>query len=289
MKISAQEVSFTYRKTRRKALNGLNFDVKDGEIFGFLGPSGAGKSTTLGILTGTITGWDGTVEVGGMNPAEARGDFYRNIGVCFESPRFHMKFSAAENLRLFGALYGKTLRNMNELMARVGLADHLNKKVEAYSKGMKTRLSLVRSLLHNPDLLFLDEPTNGLDPTLTRTVCDLIREERDNGKTVFLTTHDMETAASLCDRVGFITDGDLVLTDSPQALALRFGRPELRLEYRDTASGLAERQIEDFPLEGLADNEAFLSRLRAGNVETIHSREASLDDIFRQVTGRNLT
>ncbi len=151
-------------------------------------------------------------------------------------------------------------------MARVGLADHLNKKVEAYSKGMKTRLSLVRSLLHNPDLLFLDEPTNGLDPTLTRTVCDLIREERDNGKTVFLTTHDMETAASLCDHVGFITDGDLVLTDSPEALALRFGRPELRLEYRDNASGLAERQIEDFPLEGLADNEAFLSRLRAGTV-----------------------
>ncbi len=288
MKISAQEVSFTYAKAHRKALNGLDFNVNDGEIFGFLGPSGAGKSTTLGILTGTITGWSGKVEVNGRNPAEAKGAFYRNIGVCFESPRFHMKFSAAENLRLFGGLYGKNLRNMKELMARVGLADDLNKKVEAYSKGMKTRLSLVRSLLHNPELLFLDEPTTGLDPTLSRTVCDLILEERDRGKTVFLTTHDMVTARSLCDRVGFLTDGDLVLTDSPDALALRFGRPELRIEHRYNSPGEAERRTVDFLMDGLADNDAFLTLLRSGTVETIHSREAPLDDIFRQVTGKNL-
>ena len=288
MRISAQEVSFTYTKAQRKALNGLDFEVNDGEIFGFLGPSGAGKSTTLGILTGTITGWSGKVEVGGKNPAKADGDFYRSIGVCFESPRFHMKFSAAENLKLFGGLYGKSLRDMRELMTRVGLADDLNKKVEAYSKGMKTRLSLVRSMLHNPDLLFLDEPTTGLDPTLTRTVCDLIKEEQNRGKTVFLTTHDMVTARSLCDRVGFLTDGDLVLTDSPDALALRFGRPELRIEHRTGSPGEAKRRTEDFPMEGLADNDAFLTLLRSGSVETIHSREAGLDDIFRQVTGRNL-
>jgi len=280
--IRAQKVSFKYPKGEKKALNGLDFEVNDGEIFGFLGPSGAGKSTTLGILTGSITGWSGKVAVGGTNPEEADGDFYRNIGVCFESPRFHMKFTAAENLKLFGGLYGKKLRNMKELMDRVGLADDLNKKVEAYSKGMKTRLSLVRSLLHNPDLLFLDEPTTGLDPTLSRTVHNMIQEERDQGKTIFLTTHDMVTAGSLCDRVGFLSNGNLVLIDSPAALALRFGSREVRVE-----SSIGSTR--NFPMKGLAENEGFLTLLRSGVVETIHSREAGLDDIFRRVTGKNLT
>lgn len=288
MNISAQGVNFTYTGSKVNALNNLDFEVKSGEIYGFMGPSGAGKSTTLGILNGTITGWTGRVDVGGINPAEADGDFYRRIGVCFESPRFHMKFSAAENLRLFGGLYTTKLRDMNELAARLGLSGHLNKKVEAFSKGMKTRLSLIRSLLHNPELLFLDEPTNGLDPTLARSVCDLILEERERGKTVFLTTHDMVTAERLCDRVGFLSDGDLVLSDRPDKLAIRFGRPELTLEYREDSSCDSGLRSENFPMEGLADNEVFLNRLRSGGVETVHSREAGLDEIFRQVTGRNL-
>lgn len=288
MNIRAREVNFTYKAADVKALNHLSFEVTSGEIFGFLGPSGAGKSTTLGILTGTITGWTGSIDVGGINPGEADGDFYRRIGVCFESPRFHMKFTAAENLRLFGGLYNTKLRDMNELASRVGLSGHMNKKVEAFSKGMKTRLSLLRSLLHDPELLFLDEPTNGLDPTLARSVCDLILEERERGKTVFLTTHDMVTAKRLCDRVGFLSDGDLALTDSPERLAVRFGRPELTLGFRDGCSGDSELCTEDFPMEGLADNLEFLNRLRSGGVETIHSREAALDEIFRQVTGRNL-
>jgi len=146
---------------------------------------------------------------------------------------------------------------------------------------MKTRLSLVRSMLHNPDLLFLDEPTTGLDPSLSRTVCNLILEERDRGKTIFLTTHDMVTAEKLCDRVGFLNNGDLVLTDSPAALAQRFGSRELRV-------GQPHGRTVDFPMEGLADNKAFLALLRSGTAETIHSREAGLDDIFRRVTGRNL-
>lgn len=283
MKINAGGVCFTYPKAKHNALTNLDFHVEDGEIFGFLGPSGAGKSTTLGILTGTLTGWTGNVEVGGRNPSRADGDFYRELGVCFESPRFHDKFTAAENLRLFGALYGVRLRDAKELMGRLGLGAHMDKKVEAYSKGMKTRLSLVRSLLHDPALLFLDEPTNGLDPTLSRTVCSLISEERDRGKTIFLTTHDMSTAAALCDRVGFLTDGNLALVDTPADLALRFGKSEVHLEYRSGG-----RRTVSFPMSGLADNEEFLRLLRSGRVETMHSAEAGLGDIFRRVTGRNL-
>ncbi len=285
MNVSARGVSFAYPKAKSNALNGLDFDIHEGEIFGFLGPSGAGKSTTLGILTGTLTGWSGEVTVGGIHPAEADRGFYRSIGVCFESPRFHEKFSARENLNLFGALYGKELRNMDDLLSRVGLGNDADKKVEAFSKGMKTRLSLVRSLLHNPDLLFLDEPTNGLDPTLSRTVCELILEERDRGKTVFLTTHDMSTAHTLCDRVGFLTEGKLSAVDSPTDLALRFGEHAVRVERREGE----HRERQDFPLDGLAENKDFLSLLRTGEELTLHSREAGLDEIFRRVTGRSLS
>ena len=285
MTISAKGIVFAYPKAKVRALDGLDFDVRDGEIFGFLGPSGAGKSTTLGILTGTLVGWTGSVEVGGVNPARTGRDFYRSIGVCFESPRFHEKFSARENLRLFGALYGTSLRDAGTLMGRIGLGGDADKKVEAFSKGMKTRLSLVRSLLHDPELLFLDEPTNGLDPSLTRTVCDLILEERDRGKTVFLTTHDMTTARDLCDRVGFLVDGKLAVTDAPSELALRYGRPEVRVEGR--VGG--QKEVRDFPLDGLADNGDFLRVLRTGTDLTVHSREAGLDDIFRKVTGRALS
>ena len=196
-----------------------------------------------------------------------------------------MKFSAAENLRLFGTLYGKKLRDAGELMGRLGIGEEMDKKVEAFSKGMKTRLSLVRSLLHDPSLLFLDEPTNSLDPSLTRTVCNLILEEREKGKTVFLTTHDMLTARTLCDRVGFLVDGDLALTDNPDRLAQRFGTREVRVLSR---RGENHRSI-DFPMEGMADNQDFLTLLRSGEVETIHSREAALDEIFRQVTGKALS
>ncbi|MDF1566745.1 MAG: ABC transporter ATP-binding protein [Spirochaetaceae bacterium] len=168
-------------------------------------------------------------------------------------------------------------------MGRMGLGAYMDKKVETYSKGMKTRLSLVRSLLHDPALLFLDEPTNGLDPTLSRTVCSLISEERDRGKTIFLTTHDMSTAAALCDRVGFLTDGNLALVDTPADLALRFGKREVHLEYRSDG-----RRTVSFPMPGLAANDEFLRLLRSGRVETMHSAEAGLGDIFRKVTGRNL-
>ena len=281
MKITVDRLNFRYPGTEKAALKNLGFSVAKGEIFGLLGPSGAGKSTTLGVLTGTLGGWSGTVQVGTTNPAGAGAGFYRQIGVCFESPRFHNRFTAAENLRLFGSLYGTALRDSKELMSRLGLGNDMKKKVEAYSKGMKTRLSLVRALQHNPSLLFLDEPTNGLDPGLTRSVCDLILEERDRGKTIFLTTHDMQTASLLCDRVGFLSEGELAVVDAPSELALQYGIREVRVE--------GTRETRSFPMDHLVENREFLDFLAQADLRTIHSREAGLDDIFRQVTGKVLS
>jgi fluoroquinolone transport system ATP-binding protein len=149
---------------------------------------------------------------------------------------------------------------------------------------MKTRLSLARAILHDPALLFLDEPTEGLDPALAAKVRRIIREERDRGKTVFLTTHDMITAEKLCDRVGFLLEGRLRLIDEPRKLALRYGRAEARVEYREGDTlGVA-----DFPLESLAMNESFLDILKHPGLETIHTREAGLGDIFLRLTGKAL-
>ncbi len=178
----------------------------------------------------------------------------------------------------------RTTRSPQSLLERVGLADDGAMSVGQYSKGMKVRLSIARCLLNNPDLLFLDEPTMGLDPVNAQNVKDLIRAERQAGKTVFLTTHDMSVADELCDRLAFIVDGRIVRIDSPRELKLQHGERAVRIEY-ESKDGI---EHQDFPLDGLAENDAFRRLLRERDVQTIHSREASLAEVFIQVTGREL-
>ena len=158
--------------------------------------------------------------------------------------------------------------------------------VSQFSKGMKTRLGVARALLHDPELLFMDEPTVGLDPVNARRIRELIRRERDAGKTVFLTTHDMTVADELCDRVALIVDGSIRTVDAPRALKLAHGKRQVRVEYRDGDDDLS---ASEFPLDGLGDDESFVSLLRRHRIETLHSEEATLEDVFVAVTGRGLT
>jgi fluoroquinolone transport system ATP-binding protein len=170
------------------------------------------------------------------------------------------------------------------VLAAVGLDGDGNRRVGQYSKGMKCRLSIARCLLNNPDLIFLDEPTGGLDPTNAQRVKDLIRAERERGATVFLTTHDMAAADELCDRIAFIVDGRITCIDAPRALKQQHGERTVRIGY------LASGQVTyaDYPLDGLADDAAFHQVLRERDVQTIHTREATLADVFIRVTGRAL-
>jgi len=181
-------------------------------------------------------------------------------------------------------LYQGNVKNPDELLEMVGLLDDADTLVSQFSKGMKNRLSVARSLVNNPKLLFLDEPTAGLDPVNARKVKDLIKAQKDAGKTVFLTTHDMNIADELCDRVAFIVDGKLNVIDSPRELKLRYGKPEVRVEFG--LNGKTEHR--DFELAGLADNAEFLKLLREGGVRTLHTQEATLENIFIQMTGRSL-
>lgn len=282
--IEVSDLRYTYPGAAESAVHGLRFEVARGEIFGFLGPNGAGKSTTQKILIGLLRGYEGTVSVLGARLADWDSDFYEHIGVAFEFPNHYLKLTGLENLTYFRALYSEGTNSPGELLEKVDLADAGGMPVSQYSKGMKCRLSIARSLLAAPDILFLDEPTTGLDPVSARRIKDLIREQRAAGTTVFLTTHDMVVADELCDRVGFIVDGRIVLIDAPRNLKLEYGAHRVRVEYME--NGRTERR--EFPLAGLGGDAAFLDLLRHPELQTIHTLEATLEDVFIQVTGRRL-
>lgn len=282
--INVNNLTFTYTGTTEPAIKDISFIVQSGEIFGFLGPSGAGKSTTQKILFRLLQGFQGSVQVFERDLREWGYDYFEQVGVSFEMPNHYTKLTARENLRYFGALYQGNVKSPDELLEMVGLLDDADTLVSQFSKGMKNRLSVARSLVNDPKLLFLDEPTAGLDPVNARKVKDLIKAQKDAGKTVFLTTHDMHIADELCDRVAFIVDGKLSVIDSPRELKLRYGKPEVRVEF-----GLnGKNEQRDFELAGLADNAEFLKLLREGGVRTLHTQEATLENIFIQMTGRSL-
>ncbi len=285
--ISVQNLTYTYPGAATETLHGLSFEINPGEILGFLGPSGAGKTTTQNILIGLLKEYRGQVKVMEREVSAWGADYYEHVGVSFELPNHYLKLSALENLNHFRALYRNETLDPKQVLEWVGLQDEADKRVSDYSKGMKVRLNVARSLLHRPKILFLDEPTTGLDPVNARNIKDLILEIRGRGTVVFITTHDMMVADELCDRVAFITKGKIGLIDTPSALKKRFGRRDVRIAYRD---GTEEIQHQEFPLDGLGENGEFLSLLTSGcYIDTIHTQETTLDNIFIRVTGEELS
>jgi fluoroquinolone transport system ATP-binding protein len=284
MIIDVEALGYTYHGANHPALRGLTFQVARGEIFGFLGPSGVGKSTTQRILTALLPDFEGQATVLGRDLRRWQPDDYEQIGVSFELPNHFTRLTARENLAYFATLYQRPTRDPLRLLTLVSLDGDADTPVEQYSKGMKNRLTVARALLHDPALLFLDEPTAGLDPANARCMTALIRGQQQAGKSVFLTTHDMGVATALCDRVAFLVDGEIKLIAAPRELRLRYGRPSVRVDY--LANGILDSR--EFPLSGLGHNEAYLELLRRHMVETMHTQEATLDDIFMEVTGKEL-
>lgn len=280
--IRVRNLSFSYTAT--PFISDINFEVGKGEIFGFLGPSGAGKSTLQKILTGVLTNYLGDVVVGGTQVRDRGNDFYEEIGVDFEFTSLYEKFTATENLRFFGSLYKKDLLPVEELLSMVGLAQHANKRVSDFSKGMKSRLNFVKALIHQPSIIFLDEPTSGLDPTNSRVMKDIILDLKREGRTIILTTHNMHDAVELCDRVAFIVDGKIKLMDSPKNLIRQKGDAKILYSYIENG---VEMQGEVFKSETSKD--VVLQKLISENsLLSIHTHEATLEDIFIETTGRRL-
>jgi fluoroquinolone transport system ATP-binding protein len=274
--IGVRDMTFTYPAGDTPAVRGLSFSVGRGEIFGFLGPSGAGKSTTHKVLIGLLKGYEGDIEVMGRDLGSWGADYYERVGVSFELPNHYQKLSALENLNFFRSLYWKATEDSRELLDKVGLGGDADTRVSRFSKGMQIRLTFARALLHSPELIFLDEPTAGLDPANARKLKDIVLELKSGGRTVFLTTHDMTVADQLCDRVALI--------DSPRELKIRQGERKVRVEYRKNG----RTETGEFSLDGLGSDEGFLGLLRREQIETIHTEEATLEDVFIQATGRSL-
>jgi len=201
-----------------KAVRGITFDVNYGEIFGFLGPNGAGKSTTIKVLTGQLRPTSGSAEVVGCDVVDERQEFKPQIGVVFEYQNLYERLSAWDNLRFSARLYGVEKARINEVLAQVGLLERAKERIKKYSNGMKQRLLIARALLHQPKVLFLDEPPRGLDPGVAREIRSIIAELAAGGVTVFLTTHYMEEADRLSDRVAIIHQGEIVAIDTPENL-----------------------------------------------------------------------
>jgi len=282
--IEVNDLTYTYPGGKKEAIKGISFSVKPGEIFGFLGPSGAGKSTTQKILTGQLRGFRGDVSVMGKDVSAWKSDYYENIGVSFEIPNHYLKLTAMENLNYFRSLYSGETEDPMELLKLVGLEGDAGNRVSHFSKGMKVRLGFIRALLNKPDLLFLDEPTTGLDPVNGRIIKDIVLKKKAEGKTVFLTTHNMMLADELCDRVAFIVDGEIKLTDSPRQLKLQHGKRVVRVEFNENS----HVETREFNLSGLGANADFMNLLCLKDIQTIHTEEATLEDIFIKVTGRSL-
>jgi fluoroquinolone transport system ATP-binding protein len=279
--IRVDDLRFAYPGAPSPALKGISLSVAEGEVYGLLGPSGAGKSTTQRILMGLLHGYSGQVELFGKPILSLGRELYERIGVSFELPALYLRLTAYENLKLFAALYSRPTRDPMELLALVDLGGAANQRVEQFSKGMKMRLNLCRALLHDPDLVFLDEPTTGQDPARSRLTRGLIRDLKRAGKTVFLTTHNMAEAEEVCDRVGFLVGGQIPVTGEPAELMRQFGRRELEVAVA-RGEGVERRR---FDMAGIGVNPEFLALLGSGDVQSIHTLEASLDDIFIKATG----
>ena len=282
--IKVEGLYHSYLNNNTFALKDVNFEVAKGEIFGFLGPSGAGKSTTQGILTGLLQLQKGNVSVAGYDIKNVSRKMFNKIGMSFEQSNVYSKMTAKENLSFYGKLFDVETRDPLELIELVGLKGKENIKTGEFSKGMKHRLTFARSMINNPSMWFLDEPTTGLDPAIAATIKDIIKERNRKGATVFLTTHNMFIADELCDRVGFIVDGVIKLIDAPKKLKLQYGEKLVEVEYAQNGN----IKKESFSTIIQEDKDALNKIIAEKEIMTMHTKEATLEEIFIKVTGRGL-
>lgn len=284
--INVKNLYYSYNNDENYQVKNVSFEVKEGELFGFLGPSGAGKSTVQNILTGLLQVQknDSAITVAGYDISNPSKERFNQIGMSFEQSNVYSKLTAKENLDFYGKLFDVPTIDATDLLKQVGLADKENVKAGEFSKGMKHRLTFARSMINNPKLWFLDEPTTGLDPAIAADIKDIIKKKNKDGVTVFLTTHNMFIADELCDRVAFIVDGEIKLIDSPENLKQQYGDKIVEVEY------IQENEVkkQTFSLILPEDKKILQTIIENYEIKTMHTKEATLEEIFIKVTGRGL-
>ena len=265
----------------KTVLSGIDLDIGEGEIFGLLGPSGAGKTTLIKILTGQLSFDKGSAAVMDKETASLSGEDKKNIGIMMDGFGVYERLSCADNLKIFADIYGVPHNRIQSTLEQVGLKDVGGKPAATLSKGMRARLALARVFMHTPKMIFLDEPTSGLDPQTMRQIHKIILEKKQKGCTIFLTTHNMEEAYKLCDRVALLNEGVIVENGSPEEICRKYNHQKMIKMH--LSSG------EDVQLPHTVASVAEIGRLLTeGKVETIHSSEPTLETVFLELTGRKL-
>ena len=265
----------------KNVLSGVSFDIMDGKIFGLLGPSGAGKTTLIKILTGQLPFESGDVTILNKKVTDLTGEDKKKIGIMMEEFGIYERLSCADNLKIFADIYECPYHKINETLAQVGLSAEARKTASCLSKGMRARLQLARVFMHSPQIIFLDEPTSGLDPQTTRAIHKIILEKKKNGCTIFLTTHNMEEASALCDKVALLNDGRIIDSGAPKEICRKYNH------QRKIKLHLSSGKDVEMPHTKAAAEEIY-RLLNAGYIETIHSSEPNLETVFLELTGRKL-
>jgi len=269
----------------KPALCGISFDVKKGEIFGFLGPNGAGKTTTIKILTAQLRPDSGSAYVLNYDVTKHPEKIKEKIGVVFEDQNFYSRLTVLQNLIFFASLYGKNSGDVDRALEFVNLTAHKKDEAGKLSKGLRQRLLIARALLPDPEIIFLDEPTVGLDPHVARDIRIIFKNLRDQGKTIFLTTHYMEEADELCDRVAIINLGKIVALNTPEKLKETLGPPEFVINVKNI-DGFIEKKV--LPADS-KETALFLSRMiKEKSSFKIEMKKKTLEDVFIKLTGAKL-
>lgn len=277
--IAVQDLAKVYGAVR--AVDGISFEVAPGEVFGLLGHNGAGKTTTIRTLTGRARPTRGEARIFGHDVVREWDQVKSQINLVFEDQNLYERFSGRDNLRIFACLYGIPESRVDALLTEVNLTGAAKRKVKTYSTGMKQRLLIARGLINQPRVLFLDEPTRGLDPASARDLRELLAGLATAGTTVFLTTHDMDEADELCQRVAFLSQGKIVALDTPRELKLRYGE-------RQATVLLNNRQEHIIRFDDEGDAAKLAAWMHNGEVLTMHSHEGTLEDVFVELAGRAL-
>ncbi|MBM7636714.1 ABC transporter ATP-binding protein [Streptococcus saliviloxodontae] len=270
IQIKVDKLSKKFKDT--VALEQVSFEVKKGEIFGFLGPSGAGKTTTINILTNQLSPDEGNAEILGKNPKQLHSEDLMKLGIMSDTVGFYENMTVYHNLVFFARFHDIPLKRVDQLLKKLNLYDDRKKKMKKISTGMKQRLLLIRAILHEPDIVFLDEPTSGMDPTLSQKVHELLMELKEKGCAIFLTTHNMQEATKLCDKISLLNKGKILEYGSPQSIIDKYHTdPHTHIRYKDGSEKL-------ILTEDLGD---YLS----ADVVSMHTLEPSLEAIFIALTG----
>lgn len=277
--IEAENISHSFAE--RQVLNQISFKVEQGEVFGLLGPSGAGKTTLIKILTGQLQQDDGLTRILGVDSKTLSGAEHRQIGMMMDNFGLYERLSVYDNLAFYADICHVPRNAIEGTLEGVGLHQAKKTAVSKLSKGMKNRLSLARTLMQEAKILFLDEPTSGLDPATTREIHTILREQKERGTTIFLTTHNMYEAESLCDHVALLSKGSIIEYGNPSEICRKYNHLN-RLQVTLKSGEMISLE------NGSASAAAVKEYLEQELLETIHSTEPTLENVFIELTGGGL-